>query len=377
MTTLPNRAHLASTYPVPTWSEHMAALGGLYDVLAEVVGIQTAQALTLLGGKITPTRGSVALETEGAAATDDLTTLGIDYIPEGRWLVLRANTAGRSITVKHQAGGTGQISLVGGADFLLNSLEKWLLLERQGSGWRELLRSYGADTAAMRASMGIGTPLEKTNNLSDLSSKAVARSNLGLAAVAASGAWSDLSGRPTLGIAAEQAPPNWALGEAAFLNINEIAAATLRSGQIIQRVEAVNRSYFGSTSTVPRDDSKPQSTEGSEILTATIIPTAASNRLVFYGCVQIRPPSGQFLALSLFTSASTDAVNTQCIGNSGGYTMSVPIRCEIMAGQTSPLTVSLRAGAEGGQWEINCGSGGGRGYGGALSCSLLIEEIKG
>jgi hypothetical protein len=41
--------------------------------------------------------------------------------------------------------------------------------------------------------------LAKANNLSDLTNVATARSNLGLATVASTGAYSDLSGRPTLG----------------------------------------------------------------------------------------------------------------------------------------------------------------------------------
>jgi hypothetical protein len=43
-----------------------------------------------------------------------------------------------------------------------------------------------------------GAALVKANNLSDLTNAATARGNLGLAAVAASGAYADLSGRPAL-----------------------------------------------------------------------------------------------------------------------------------------------------------------------------------
>lgn len=47
--------------------------------------------------------------------------------------------------------------------------------------------------------------LEKANNLSDLTSASTARTNLGLSTVAATGAYADLSGKPTLGSAAAAA----------------------------------------------------------------------------------------------------------------------------------------------------------------------------
>jgi len=47
-----------------------------------------------------------------------------------------------------------------------------------------------------------GTMLESANNLSELTNAATARTNLGLATVASTGAYSDLSGTPTLGTAA-------------------------------------------------------------------------------------------------------------------------------------------------------------------------------
>jgi microcystin-dependent protein len=58
-----------------------------------------------------------------------------------------------------------------------------------------------ADTAVAIAS-SVSTPLDRRRNLGDLEDVGAARANLGLAAIAASGAYADLSGRPVLGSAA-------------------------------------------------------------------------------------------------------------------------------------------------------------------------------
>ncbi|QDM27010.1 hypothetical protein FNL56_13470 [Tardiphaga sp. vice304] len=68
---------------------------------------------------------------------------------------------------------------------------------------KELADAIGDDPnfAATMATL-IGTKLAKASNLSDLANVATARTNLGLALVAASGTYADLSGKPTLGTAA-------------------------------------------------------------------------------------------------------------------------------------------------------------------------------
>jgi len=141
MTDLPTRDHLATTAPVPTWSQHFAALGGLYDVLAQLVGVQSAEALTIAAGNITPTRGAAIVDTEALAASDDLANIVTTNLPAGRWLLIRPAANGRTVVVKHQAGGAGQISLTGAADFSLKTTDTWLLLERVGADWRELMRA--------------------------------------------------------------------------------------------------------------------------------------------------------------------------------------------------------------------------------------------
>lgn len=56
-----------------------------------------------------------------------------------------------------------------------------------------------AASSAASASATLSSSLLKANNLSDLTNVATARTNLGLSTVASTGAYADLSGRPTLG----------------------------------------------------------------------------------------------------------------------------------------------------------------------------------
>lgn len=139
---LPNRAHVASLSPAPSWDEHLPALGGLYDVVAALAGVQTPEALTIAAGVITPSRGAGLVDTEGAAATDDLTNIHTDNLPDGWWLHLSIANSARVTVVKHAAGGSGQITLRDSLDLTLKA-GMWLVLRRDGAAWVEVERHMG------------------------------------------------------------------------------------------------------------------------------------------------------------------------------------------------------------------------------------------
>jgi len=141
----------------------MAALGGLYDLIAQLLGVQGAEALTIAADAIAPTRGAATVDTEALATTDTLARIVTTNLPDGRWLLIRPAATGRQIQVQHLAGGAGQISLAGGAAYTLANTDMWLLLERSGAGWRELMRGprlLGAGieddgAGTMRTTMGV------------------------------------------------------------------------------------------------------------------------------------------------------------------------------------------------------------------------------
>jgi hypothetical protein len=98
-------------------------------------------------GVILPTTGNHRIDTQGFAATDDLTNINISNLADGRILILRSTSAARVITVKHAAGGSYPINLRNSADIVLDDPRKTLVLIRNGNQWDELFSFVGSDPA--------------------------------------------------------------------------------------------------------------------------------------------------------------------------------------------------------------------------------------
>lgn len=100
----------------------------------EFFSLGTPSELTIATGAITVDSSSHIVDTEGDAATDDLTT--INGGGQGDILVLTQANNGRDVTVKH-----GAIKLAGGVDFAFGNVFAQLVLIEVGGGWAELSRS--------------------------------------------------------------------------------------------------------------------------------------------------------------------------------------------------------------------------------------------
>lgn len=137
MTIAPTRAELISAADVATMKGYM---GDQADAIKEMVGGAAATTLTIAAGSVTPTLGCHLVDTEAASASDDLTNIVTTNHPDGRFLVVSMVDAARVVTVKHNAGGAGQIALSGSSDVVL-SVGGWLLLKRTGANWEEVFRS--------------------------------------------------------------------------------------------------------------------------------------------------------------------------------------------------------------------------------------------
>lgn len=122
---------------------------------------QVEQALTIATGNITPASGlggTLIVDTEAAAATDDLTNIVLTNYDDGSMLLLRSASSARVVVIKNAAGGSGQISLVTGGDFTLGDTTRhWLLLKRVGTIWQEVGRFPSANHAPVLGKTAIYT----------------------------------------------------------------------------------------------------------------------------------------------------------------------------------------------------------------------------
>lgn len=129
-------------------------------------GLQAKQYVassTIASGVSTVTRKAnislINIDTEGAAASDDLDTITITGYVDGDIVLLRGTNAARIVTVKN---GTGNIFLANSLDFLTGTLRNTITLQYRSasSGFVELARSpqFAIDVPTFRAA-GLPTPV--------------------------------------------------------------------------------------------------------------------------------------------------------------------------------------------------------------------------
>lgn len=153
MATLPATGYLANS--ARTEAEMQTALEAQRDFLSQIPASAEVQ-LTIATGTVTPAtrdQGSIKIETEAAAASDDLANIAQTNVSDGGLLLLRASVAGHTVVCKHAAGGAGQMLLQYDIDYSLNATDKWLLLKRVGSDWVEVFRSFGNDPSGERGAL--------------------------------------------------------------------------------------------------------------------------------------------------------------------------------------------------------------------------------
>jgi hypothetical protein len=150
-------------------------------------------------------------------------------------------------------------------------------------------------------------------------------------------------------------------------------------GKLLQYVTTTLASASTQTATFPFDDTIPQSSEGTEIMTLTIVPQSATSTIQISVYVNMYNSVGTELIAALFMDSGTDAKAVAAEFAPGGSMVTMALVFSETTGSTSSRTYKVRTGpsaAGGGTLTINGVAAGARRFGGVLLCRIEALEIQ-
>ena len=150
----------------------------------------------------------------------------------------------------------------------------------------------------------------------------------------------------------------------------------LNTGAVIDRAYAEYTANANLSATIPRDNSIPQVTEGTQILSVTITPKSVANRLRVRFNGQFAG-SGNYSMMAVFVNGATNAVAAKYHYNGGGASGGDEgfLEFEFVPGSTSAQTITVRVGPDSGTIRMN-GTSSGAMLGGVIMSALVVEEIQ-
>lgn len=167
-------------------------------------------------------------------------------------------------------------------------------------------------------------------------------------------------------------------------------AATLSGvavGDVVKLYSTISSAVVSTSVSIPVDDTIPQRTEGGEVLALTVVPKAATNKLLVRVSVYATNSSTSsawsaalfkdYVISGVTTAANYAVAARQSIGtNSGGNACVFEFICT--AGVVDNITFRVRIGGSSAlALHLNGTSSGTRLYGGVCSSSITVTEIRG
>lgn len=151
-----------------------------------------------------------------------------------------------------------------------------------------------------------------------------------------------------------------------------------QAGSPIQIVATVSTTMIENLAAIPLDDTLPQITEGTQVLSRAITPSSTNNKLLIQVSVQLGGASAGQLVVALFNT-DIHATNAQAVAcadmSTAGRIVTASFNVLISAPVASATTFTVRAGAAGADSDF-CGSNGATVIS-APTSSIIITEIKG
>jgi hypothetical protein len=130
-----------------------------------------------------------------------------------------------------------------------------------------------------------------------------------------------------------------------------------------------------STPVIPADNTIPQNTEGTQVLTLSITPKLATSnlRIIFSGMFSKGAATGQ-TTVALFQDSNANALAAKCWDQTVASSCTGIIDYTMTSGTTSSTTFKIRAGPAANTLYCNGADGGVQWLGGVGATILTIEE---
>lgn len=169
-----------------------------------------------------------------------------------------------------------------------------------------------------------------------------------------------------------------AVKKVAFVNY-AVAASQMPSGSLVQAVGTVTGAVATGTTQMVLDDTIPQNTEGDQYMTQAITPTNSSNILEIEVHWMGASDAGAtaFMMAGLFQDTTANALAAAWAPcGASGQAIDLHFKHRMTAGTTSATTFKVRAGANASNTTTFNGRASGRIFGGVMSSSITVKEIK-
>lgn len=162
-----------------------------------------------------------------------------------------------------------------------------------------------------------------------------------------------------------------------YLTDSTVGNTQLATGIPVQVVSTNSNTSSTTTTLLPFDDTIPQNTEGTELMTQAITPESATNILLIEAVFMATHSVSTFISGALFQDTIVNAIaaNAGYITTATGA-QSVTVKHKMTAGTTSATTFKLRVGGnDAGTLTFN-GQSGNRRFGGITVSNITITEYK-
>lgn len=166
-------------------------------------------------------------------------------------------------------------------------------------------------------------------------------------------------------------------GDPEVLTPADVRDSFFPQGSIVDSVSVANATYTTITAVIPADDTIPQVGEGTQVLTVGLTPKLTANKLrIRFKASLAGNGTGTIAIYSIFVNGAANAIKA-------GYTSvavlneqhELEAEVEISPASVALQTISVRLGTNAGSIFLN-GNSSGRIFGGVMSATLTVEEIK-